>query len=220
MPVGEAARALSNLVPWARAQKATIDDRQLEQLESYLENILLWNRRVALVSQKDPRFIVEKHFADALVAATHCRGANAVVDIGSGAGFPGIIIAVQCPATRVTLVESRQRKASFLVDTVRATGLTNVEVVADRVETVVGQRDRAGAYGIAIARALGSVTILLEYSRALLGATGRAIAMKGPSYQSEIETACFEPLGFRAPTVHPYALPDLSQRVLLNFCRL
>jgi 16S rRNA (guanine527-N7)-methyltransferase len=210
-------RAVANLLQWARAQEITTDDKQREQLEIYLDNVLLWNRRVALVSQSDPTSIAEKHFADALVAARHCQGASRVVDIGSGAGFPGMIIAIQSPTTRVTLVESRQRKASFLLDTARTANLENVEVVAERVENLASRPLHAGSYEIAIARALGSVEALLEYSRALLSDAGRAIAMKGPSYRSEIEEPSIGRLGFRPPTIHPYSLPDLAQRVLLSF---
>jgi 16S rRNA (guanine527-N7)-methyltransferase len=214
------ARALANLTAWAAVQDLRIDRRQQEQLQIYLDNLLLWNRRLSLVSQEGPVPIVEKHFADALVAARHCRGASAVADLGSGAGFPGIVIAIQHPAARVTLMESRRRKASFLLDTARAASLVNVEVVADRVEAAACRPEHAGRYAISIARALGSVTELLEYSRALLTDAGRAIAMKGPSYRREMETAPIEALGFQPPNVHPYSLPDLSQRVLLSFARL
>jgi 16S rRNA (guanine527-N7)-methyltransferase len=220
MPVSASARALTSLKAWARAQDVAIDNSQRGQLEVYLDNLLLWNQRLALVSQTEPLAIVEKHFADALVAARYCRGATTIIDLGSGAGFPGLIIAIQYPDASVTLVESRLKKASFLVDTARAANLANVQIVADRIEVVARRPEHTRRYEISIARALGSVTKLLEYSRALLNDTGRAIAMKGPSYRSEIDALSIERLGFRPPIVRDYSLPDLSKRVLLTFVRL
>jgi 16S rRNA (guanine527-N7)-methyltransferase len=220
MPVSASAHALANLAPWLRAQQLAISDPQRQQLETYLENLLLWNRRIALVSQNDPTSIVEKHFADALVAARYCAGASSLVDLGSGAGFPGIVAAILRPETCVTLIEARRKKASFLTDTVRAASLANVDVVCDRIEAVARQPGRSGRYEIAIARALGSVAELLEYSRALLSDSGRAIAMKGPSYRNDLEAVPVESLGFHPPTIYSYSLPDLSQRVLLSFARL
>jgi 16S rRNA (guanine527-N7)-methyltransferase len=208
-------RALASLLAWASAQAIAIDERQQEQLEFYLNNLLLWNRRVSLVSQSDPSCITEKHFADALIAARFCHGAASVVDIGSGAGFPGIIIAIRNPESRVTLVESRQRKASFLLDTARAARIENVEIVAERADMFASSR--ADKYAVSIARALGSVEVLLEHSRSLLRDEGLAVAMKGPSYQKEVEETPIERLGFRGPTVHSYSLPDRSHRVLLGF---
>jgi 16S rRNA (guanine527-N7)-methyltransferase len=220
MPAHTSAEALANLLPWAQAQGVTIDDRQREQLEIYLDNLLLWNRRLALVSQHNRVTIVDKHFADSIVAAKHCLGTRAVVDLGSGAGFPGMIIAIQCPTTRVTLIESRRKKASFLLDTARIAGLANVEVIVDRIETIAGQPKHARQYEISIARALGSLAMLLEFSALLLDEIGHAIAMKGPSYASEMEATPVRHLGFATPTVSLYALPDKSQRALLNFSRL
>lgn len=220
MPGSEPTRALASLLPWAKAQDIWVSEAQQHQLQIYLDNLLLWNRRVALVSRSEPPFIVEKHFADALIAAQHCRGASTVVDIGSGAGFPGIIVAIQSPGTRVTLIEARQRKASFLLDTIRTANLRNVEVVAERAESLARQPSCAGRYEISIARAFGSVEVLLEYSRTLLGRAGQAISMKGPAYEQEIDEATIESLGFQPPAVHPYLLPDLSKRVLLRFPRI
>jgi 16S rRNA (guanine527-N7)-methyltransferase len=220
MPAHTSAEALDSLVPWAQAQDVTIEDRQREQLEIYLENLLLWNRRLALVSQQNPVTIVDKHFADSIVAAKQCLGARAVVDLGSGAGFPGVIIAIQCPKTRVTLIESRRKKASFLLDTARMAGLANVEVIVDRIESIAGQPEHRAQYEVSIARALGSLAMLLEYSALLLDGTGLAIAMKGPSYASEMEATPIRQLGFGTPSVDSYLLPDKSQRALLHFSRL
>lgn len=215
-----AAGALANLVRWARAQGVTTDEKQRDQLEVYLDNLLLWNRRLALVSQQKPAVIADKHFADSIVAALHCRENSAIVDLGSGAGFPGMIIAIYCPTTRVTLIESRRKKATFLLDTARRARLDNVEVVPDRIETVARQAKHTSQYDVSIARALGSMEMLLAHSDLLLRTAGTAIAMKGPSFESETETTPIQRLGFATPTIHSYALPDQSQRVLLEFSRI
>jgi len=219
MPGEASAQALASLQPWVEAHGIALNDTQWDQLGAYLENLLLWNRRVALVSQDDPVTIAQKHFADALFAAQRCTGAPTAVDLGSGAGFPGIVMAIVCSGMNVTLIESRRKKASFLQDTVRALRLPNVLVVADRIEAVTQRSEHAGRYLISIARALGSVPTLLGYSKTLLREGGHAVAMKGPAYSAELERLALEDLGFEAPQVHTYQLPDGSERALLIFRR-
>jgi 16S rRNA G527 N7-methylase RsmG len=99
-------------------------------------------------------------------------------------------------------------------------GLANVQVVTDRIETAAQQPEHASRYEISIARALGSLAMILEYSAPLLHKNGRDISMKGPSYASEMEITPVRHLGFGTPTVKSYVLPDKSQRALLNFSRL
>jgi 16S rRNA (guanine527-N7)-methyltransferase len=108
---------------------------QMARLQSHYELLLHWNRVMNLTGIADPKEIIERHFCESLFLSAHLPPGNlSVVDIGSGAGFPGLPVAVLRPDCRIALIESRQRKAVFLREASR--GLPNVRVVASRLEAV------------------------------------------------------------------------------------
>jgi 16S rRNA (guanine527-N7)-methyltransferase len=110
------------------------------QLDAFLALLLQWNERINLTAVRDPKMIVRRHLAESLFAAGHIpAGATTLLDFGSGAGFPGIPIAIARPEIAVTLAESQNRKAAFLREAVRTLGL-RAEVWAGRVEQMAGER--------------------------------------------------------------------------------
>ena len=125
---------------------ASLSDSQLAQLASYLELLLRWNARINLTAVRDPEQIVTRHFGESLFAARHlypscslATGDCSLLDIGSGPGFPGLPIKIWAPALPTTLLESNQRKATFLREVVRTLQLTGVQVVSDRAENFAAQ---------------------------------------------------------------------------------
>jgi 16S rRNA (guanine527-N7)-methyltransferase len=125
---------------------ASLSESQLAQLASYLDLLLRWNARINLTAVRDPEQIVTRHFGESLFAARHlypscslATGDWRLLDIGSGPGFPGLPIKIWAPALRTTLLESNQRKATFLREVVRALELTGVQVVCDRAENFAAE---------------------------------------------------------------------------------
>ena len=123
---------------------ASLSDSQLSQLATYLDLLLRWNARINLTAVRDPEKIVARHFGESLFAARHLYPGLAtrdsgLIDIGSGPGFPGLPTKIWAPALPTTLLESNQRKATFLREVVRALHLTEVEVLAIRAETYAQQ---------------------------------------------------------------------------------
>ena len=107
------------------------------QLSQYLDLLLKWNERTNLTAIRDPKQIVQRHFGESLFAGRHLgRETRTLLDLGSGAGFPGLPMALLRPEIAVTLAESQNKKASFLREAVRTLGLTNVEVWASRAESL------------------------------------------------------------------------------------
>ena len=114
------------------------------QLSVYLELLLKWNARTNLTAIREPELIVQRHFGESLFAGLHLRPeTKTLLDLGSGAGFPGLPIALLHPEIAVTLAESQNKKATFLREVVRTLGLDNVEVWANRAESLppTGQFD-------------------------------------------------------------------------------
>jgi 16S rRNA (guanine527-N7)-methyltransferase len=119
-----------------------LSNSQIDLLEKHFDLLQRWNQTLNLTSLKDPEQMIERHYAESLFLGAHLPSGNlTIVDIGSGAGFPGIPVAVLRPDCRVTLVDSHQRKSVFLREAARS--LPNVAVSADRIEAVTERFDWA-----------------------------------------------------------------------------
>ncbi len=171
-------------------------------LQAYLALLDRWNRTYNLTAIRDPREMVTKHVLDSL--AMHCFVADgSLADLGTGAGLPGIPLAIANPALQVTLVESSGKKARFLREAVRSLQLGNVRVAESRIEAL----DEAGAYDAITARALATLPLILELGGHLLKPGGRLLAMKGTVPAEEIAAL---PPGWSVESVHPLTVPGLT----------
>lgn len=143
----------------------------LPRLSAYLDLLLKWNARTNLTAIRQPEEIVQRHFGESLFTALHLGDPDTLLDLGSGAGFPGLPIALLRPEIRVTLAESQGKKASFLREAVRTLGVQNVEVWAARAETLPESRrfhtvtlravdDMASAIAAAVPRATDQLILL------------------------------------------------------------
>ena len=130
------AREISSLV---QAYYPDLPLGTAEKFSVYLELLLTWNKKMNLTAIRDPREIVWRHFGESLFAAAHVPSCRTMLDFGSGAGFPGLPIALVRPEIAVTLAEAQNKKASFLREAVRTLNLA-VEVWGERVENMPGQR--------------------------------------------------------------------------------
>ncbi|MGH7787243.1 MAG: 16S rRNA (guanine(527)-N(7))-methyltransferase RsmG [Candidatus Binatia bacterium] len=199
---------------WAALREWTQDhaglsltDPQLDQLRAYLDTLLFWNRKLALISHREAAHLVERHVADSLFVAGHVADGDALVDLGSGAGFPGLPIAIARPAVAVCLMESRGKKASFLCDAKRQASIGNARIYEGRIEAAATDPAHAGRYTVATARALTSTDQFLTLATPLLSKPGRALAMR----------STIEPLPDRDCEVVDYILPEGTPRRLLAF---
>jgi 16S rRNA (guanine527-N7)-methyltransferase len=212
-PSADPADAIADLVADSQALGLVLGDQTLLQFESYLRTLLLWRRRLSLISTADPRRIVSNHVIDSLHVVPFVKPGFRVVDLGSGAGFPGIPLAIVCPGAKVELVESRRKKASFLREAVRNARLDNVDVIEARAEALGSST--LGACEVVVSRALWRISTFLEMSHNLLKTGGVAIAMKGPKGLVE-EAACRRD-GFSAPQIVAYRLGGGESRALVIY---
>lgn len=214
LPPGK--REFRDILLQSDCPRPELGETQLAQLDRYLDTLLLWNERMALVSQRDIRSIACKHFVDSLVVAARCSATERVVDLGSGAGFPGLVIAIARPQSEVCLIESRAKKVSFLLEVRRICDLPNVRVVQGRIEEVNHSSEQE-LHSLAVSRALSTVGTFVNLARPLLQAGGSMIAMKGPGTAHEPIGPDCERAGVTLDESLPYQLPDGSRRVLLMF---
>lgn len=171
------------------------------RLLDYLALLLQWNRTYNLTAIRTPEPMIALHLLDSLAIAPFVRGR--VADIGSGAGLPGIPLALNDPGLRIALVESAGKKARFLREAVRQLGLDQVTVHACRAEAMPG----SGQYDQLVARALATLAGILTHAGHLLRPGGRLLAMKGRVPDEELAAL---PAGYRHLASHPLTVPGLA----------
>ena len=169
---------LAELVRGAAALGIALTDRAISRFQVYIETLLLWRGRLSLTAASTPEEIVRSHILDSLPLGRFIEPGMRVADLGSGAGFPGIPLAIACDKAHVSLVESRRRRASFLREVVRTCGLANAEVIEERVEQLAARG--AGPWDLVVSRAVWQLRDFLVLAERLLAHGGLAIAMKGP----------------------------------------
>jgi 16S rRNA (guanine527-N7)-methyltransferase len=172
-------------------------------LARYLDLLLFWNRRINLTAVREPAEIIDRHFIDCLAVVPHVPSdARTLVDVGSGAGFPGAIIALQRPALAVTLIESIHKKTAFLEAVRRELPLPNITVVTKRIE----DWKPAEKPDVAVSRATWNVTEWLARGVGLVRPGGNVLAMEAAE-QHELPPHA---------TRHPYAHPSGQRAIIVQ----
>lgn len=192
---------------------------QIEKFEQYISLLLEWNEKFNLTAITDRDEIEEKHFIDSIELVKYFDVKNkTLIDIGSGAGFPGIPLAIVEPTLKITLLEATGKRVTFLKEVVSKLNLKNVEVIQGRAEEL-GTREK---YDIVTARAVKELNTLLEISFYLLKVNGTFIAYKSSNIDNEIENAkhAFKCLQISDYKKFEYSLPkSKDMRVLLGILK-
>ncbi len=192
----------ARLVAGAQEQGIALDAVQATALMRLLTELREWNTRFNLTAIREPADMVDKHLLDSLSIQPYLHGRR-IADIGTGAGFPGLPLAVVNPRRQFTLIEATGKKVQFVRHAIEALGIENVEIVQARSET---WRPRA-PFDCVIARALGKVTDFIRVAGHLCARDGRMLAMKGRHPTGEIEEL---PRGWRVCALHDLHVPGLA----------
>ncbi len=189
--------------------------RQVLALGTYEKELLAWNQKFNLTAIRDAEGIRTKHFLDAFscVLAWKANPPARLIDVGTGAGFPGIPLKILYPSMRLTLVESVGKKAAFCQHIVGVLKLEGVEVINARAE-IVGQNPKyRECYDLAIARAVANLRVLSEYLLPLVKVGGTMLAQKGENGPAEAQSAekAMKLLGGRFRQITEVALPGVVE---------
>ena len=200
------------LAAGADALGVPLSGPQLDTLLALLDELERANAAFNLTAIRDRAGMLRKHLLDSLSVWPFLRGER-VADVGTGAGFPGLPLAIASPERRFTLIEATGKKARYVAATVERLGLSNVEVVNSRAEAYRPERP----FDVVVARAVAAVADLIAYAGHLCAPGGRILAMKGKRPDREIVAL---PAGFRVLGVHRLRVPGLDEeRHLVEICR-
>ncbi|MBE2223409.1 MAG: 16S rRNA (guanine(527)-N(7))-methyltransferase RsmG [Anaerolineae bacterium] len=192
----------------------SLSDTQLAQFDAYLALLLAWNERMNLTAVRDPHAIQIRHFLDSLSCATVTGELNgrSLIDIGTGAGFPGLPLKILYPDLQLTLADSVAKKTTFLAAVVAELGLKHVTIVAERAEIMGQQPAHRQHYDWAVARGVVEMRALAEYLLPLCKMGGHMLAQKGESAARETEAAhhAVQTLGGGRAIIQSIQLPEVE----------
>lgn len=166
-----------------------IDNVSAEKFAVYMELLREWNEKINLTAITDEEGILVKHFFDSCSIGEFVDNNSKIIDVGTGAGFPGLPLKIVNDTLNLTLVDSLNKRINFLNEVKNKLGLKNVETVHGRAEDVGIDNKYREEYDFAVSRAVAELRILVEYLLPLVKVGGKVIAMKGPNIDEEVENA-------------------------------
>jgi len=195
-----------------------ISDLQAEKLFIYMNFLREWNEHTNLTAITEPEEIVEKHFIDSLqlMRATDCGGDIKLIDVGSGAGFPGVPVKVFCPDIELTILDSANKRLAFLKNLCEKLDI-EAELIHMRAEEGGKMPKFREKFDIATARAVAGMNVLSEYCLPFVKNGGVFAALKGPAAEEELKFAekAIDILGGRAKNIYKTVLQNAGERNIL-----
>ena len=192
---------------------------QMEQFYKYMNLLIEWNEKMNLTAIIEPSEIILKHFIDSITILKDIKDDSTVVDVGTGAGFPGIPLSIMNPTLKITLVDSLNKRLIFLQEVINELDLKNVELVHARAEEFGRNKKYREKFDVATSRAVANLATLSEYLLPLVKINGKAISMKAGNASQEIEDAkkAIKTLGGNINNIEEFNLPqsDIGRTIII-----
>ena len=163
-----------------------LSEEAVSRFAIFIEEIQRWSKIADLLSQIDSETLIRKHILDSLSLLPWIPSGSRVLDLGSGAGFPGLPLAIANPQISVTLIEARRKRANFLKESIRKLSLHNAKAYEGRAEELSEAEDLQAAFDVATTRSTWNIFLFLNLANPFLQLNGVAMAMKGPKLKEEL----------------------------------
>ncbi len=190
----------------------TLTDKQIEQFEKYYELLVEWNKVMNLTGITEFDEVMQKHFVDSAAAAKYVEmeKVNSLIDVGTGAGFPGIPLKIVYPHIQVTLLDSLNKRIKFLEEVVDNLGLTGIETVHGRAEDAAKKAEYREQFDLSVSRAVANLASLTEYCLPFVKVGGKFVSYKSVSVDEEITQSkkAVYVLGGEIGKVEKFNLPE------------
>ena len=200
----------NKMIELARMINDELTEDQLENFFKYMNLLLEWNEKINLTAITDVDDIILKHFIDSMTVLKYIEKDKSIIDVGTGAGFPGIPIAIRREDVKITLLDSLNKRINFLNEVCSELKINNIETIHGRAEEAGQNKKYREKYDIAVSRAVANMTTLSEYLIPFVKVGGICICMKGSEIDHELEQAKFaiKELGGKIEKVEKFNLPD------------
>ena len=193
-----------------------LTETQIAQYNRYFELLIEWNEKINLTAITAPKDVAIKHIIDSITAydAALFQAGTTVIDVGTGAGFPGLPLKIFCPEIKLTLMDSLNKRIKFLQTVVEELGLKDVECVHARAEEGARNKKYRESFDIAVSRAVARLPVLCEYCLPFVKKGGHFIALKGMQYNDEAEEAvkAIKVMGGSRTEIRPVKLPEIDDK--------
>lgn len=195
---------------YAKKIDIVFNDKQIEQFYNYMNLLIEWNSKINLTAITKTEEIVLKHFIDSLTVNRYIDKNKSIVDVGTGAGFPGIPLKIYRPDIKVTLVDSLNKRINFLNNVISDLKLENINTVHSRVEDFGKDNNYREKFDYVTARAVANLAVLSEYLIPIAKIGGKCICMKGSNIDEEMKNAerAIDILGGKISKVDNFKLPS------------
>ncbi len=186
-----------------------INNDDVNKFYLYMNNLLEWNQKINLTAIKSEKDIIVKHFIDSIIIDKYVNG-NEVLDIGSGAGFPGIPLKIVNDNLNITLIDSVNKKVNFMNDSINKLKLKNIRAIHVRAEEMAHEKMFREKFDIVVSRAVANMSTLVEYMLPFVKVGGKCLCLKGPNCEEEINLSknAIKKLGGKIEEVIEYKLED------------
>jgi len=210
---------MQNLFEGAKAFGLELNEFQLSQFLEYKNLLQSWNKKFNLTAIEDDKEIIIKHFIDSLSIYPYVKDkGNNLIDIGTGAGFPGIPVKIVCPDLKVFLLDSLEKRIRFLDEVIKSLDLKDISTAHGRAEDYGNKPEYREKFDIAVARAVAALPVLLEYCVPFVKPGGIFIAMKGSNLEELSDSGkALELLGAEVEEVKELVLPfsDSKRNIII-----
>lgn len=193
-----------------KSKELNLSMEQIEKFYKYMELLIEWNEKMNLTAIIEPSEIILKHFIDSLTIIKYVKNGDYIVDVGTGAGFPGIPLAIVNQNLKIILVDSLNKRLIFLQEVIKQLELKNVETIHSRAEEFGQNEKYREKFDIATSRAVANLSTLSEYLVPLVKLNGKCICMKASNANEEIDQAkkAIDVLGGTIEKIEEFNLPE------------
>lgn len=209
----------SLLIESAKKIDIILSDEQVNKFYKYMNLLIEWNKKINLTAITEPKDIILKHFIDSMTISRYIKDSDRIIDVGTGAGFPGIPIKIIKEENEIVLLDSLNKRISFLNEVIKELGLNNINCIHSRAEEAGRNKNFREKFDISTSRAVANMSVLSEYLIPFTKMGGKVIFMKGSEIEQELEDSknAIKLLGGKINKIDNFYLPnsDMQRNIIL-----
>lgn len=209
----------AKMVPKLNEINMQLPASKIRDFFTYMEELLEWNQKINLTAILERDEIIDKHFVDSLTISNYIEENKKIIDVGTGAGFPGIPLKIAREDLKIDLLDSLNKRINFLNEMIEKLKLKNITAIHSRAEDESNKKEKREQYDIAVSRAVANLPVLLEYLLPFVKVGGKCICMKGSNIEEEINNSkkALKELGGEIEKIEQFKLPgtDATRNIII-----